>query len=333
MTPQRSILVTGGTGNLGKDLVPLLLNETAVKLVFTTRNAERLRASLPASATNTHVEEGEITDPIWVEDIIRKHAVDTVFLTIQGGGAELDTTLNFLDAMHRAGTVKQLVYVSLCGDLTSAAGIEALTRANSAGHVAVKIPIELKLKYTDYGWATTILGPSLFFSNDARSRTSTLKHGIFDEPLGPLGVSRVATADIALAARNIMFAPAGKYAGQKIQIGTHKLYTGADVAALWTRALGKTIQILGSEQDDMKKFEKEHAPLWGKAFARDVRLMYECLRVWESGMSGEGYERQVEVLGREATDYEGWVMEEGKVWLSKGETEMDDRERKSILRE
>ena len=313
MTSQRSILIIGGTGHIGQELAPLLLKETSTKLIFTTRNADALRKTIPTSATNAQIEQGNVTDPLWVESIIRKHAVDTVFLAITVNGDELITTLNTFDAMHRAGGIKQLIYISVCGNFADPAGLEALSRANSAGHIAAKIPIELKLKYADFGWSTTVLGPSMFFTNDERSKRGMLEDGIFDEPHG-LGFSRVSMYDIALAARNIMFSPPEKYAGRKIQIGSLHRYTGEEVAALWSKALGKEIKAWGSDVQSMQQFEDARAKLWGAGFARDIRLMYEAFQVWAFAMSEEEYRVQTEVLGKEAEGYEEWVMEVGKVW-------------------
>lgn len=312
MPAQRSILATAAAGNIGTELVPLLVKEANTKLVLPTRSAAKLQSSVPAStAQNVTIAEGDLTDPLWFEHLVTTHNVDTVFLCLQGGyGVELDTTLNLFDAMCRAGTVTQVVYVSICGDFVSPAGIEKLARNCGAGHMLVKIPIEARLKYGEYTWSTTVLGPSLFFTNDGRSKEALMERGLFDEPVERS--SRVSTRDIALAARNVIFAPKGKYAGQKIQLGTRKQYSRAEIADLWAQALGKEIRPWAGS---MEEFEKSHVSVWGKSFARDVVLMYENFKATGFGMSEDEYRRQVEVLGREADDYAGWVRGLGMEWL------------------
>ena len=312
MPAQRSILATAAAGNIGTELVPLLVKEANTNLVLPTRSAAKLQSSVPAStAENVTIAEGDLTDPVWFERLLTTHNVDTVFLCLQGGyGVELDTTLNLLDAMRRAGTVRQLVYVSICGDFVSPAGIEKLARNCGAGHMLVKIPIEARLKYGEYPWSTTVLGPSLFFTNDARSKEALMERGLFDEPVERS--SRVSTRDIALATRNVIFAPEGKYAGQKIQLGTRKQYSGPEIAELWAQALGKEVR---PWTGSMEEFERDHVSVWGKYFARDIVLMYENFKAMGFGMSEEEYGRQVEVLGREAEDYGGWVMEMGRKWV------------------
>lgn len=304
----RTILVTTASGNIGVELVPRLAREPNTKLVLLSRSADKLRSVVPSS-TSDHIaiEEGGIADPVWFESVLAKHAVDTVFLCFPGGGSELDTTINALDAMRRAGTVKQCVYVSICGDYFSPAGIEKLSRDCSAGHMLVKIPIERKLRHAEFPFATTILGPSLFFTNDRRARRALMERGVFDEPVH--NVSRVSPKDIALAARNVMFAPKGKYDGQKIQIGSKHSYSGKETADLWSKALGKEIKGLGEGPEALDQYEAEHMELFGPSFARDMKLMYESFHKMGFGMSEEEYKLQVEVLGKEAEDYGTWVGE------------------------
>lgn len=80
-------------------------------------------------------------------------------------------------------------------------------RTQPTMHVIVKATIEQKLKYGDYPWTHTVLGPTLFFSNNLRAKESMLKEDLFDEPLGKAGVSRISVPDIALAVRNTLLNP------------------------------------------------------------------------------------------------------------------------------
>jgi uncharacterized protein YbjT (DUF2867 family) len=317
MTSTPTILITAAGGNIGSILVPKLAHEQ-VQIVLPTSNAARLEKSL-SPASNVAIEEGSIKDPQWVEAIIRKHRVDTVFLCLTSHD-ELIIALNFFDAMKRAGTVKHLVYVSACGDFVSDAGLKYLMRTQSAMHVVVKSTIEQKLKYGSFPWTTTILGPTLFFSNDLRSKDSMLNEKNFDEPIGKAGVSRISLPDIALAAYNTLLNPT-KWAEKKIMLGSLRRFTGTETAALWSQALGRDIRI----EHEAEHYEAAY-PLWkrrafgldevmSKAWERDLRLMYEAFGEHGFGMSEEEHRLQVEVLGKQPDDYSQWVQEMGSQWV------------------
>jgi uncharacterized protein YbjT (DUF2867 family) len=285
MSSTPTILITAAGGNIGSILVPKLAQEQ-VQLVLPTSNAAQLEKNL-SPASNVTIEEGSIKDPQWVEAILRKHQVDTVFLCLTSHD-ELIIALNFLDAMKRTGTVKAT--------------------------------IEQKLKYGDFPWTTTVLGPTLFFSNDLRSKDSMLKEGFLDEPLGKAGVSRISVPDIALAAHNTLLNPT-KWAGKKIMLGSLRRFTGTETAALWSKVLGRDIKI----EHEAEHYEAAY-PLWkreafgldevmSKAWERDLRLMYEAFGEYGFGMSEEEHRLQVEVLGKEPDDYSQWVQETGAQWV------------------
>ncbi|KAM0708908.1 hypothetical protein Q7P35_002944 [Cladosporium inversicolor] len=317
MASTPTILITAAGGNIGSVLVPILAEEQ-VQLVLPTSNATCLAANfLPAS--NVAIEEGSIKDPQWVEAILRKHQVDTVFLCLTSHD-ELIVALNFFDAMKRAETVKHLVYVSACGDFVSYTGLQTLMRTQSAMHVVVKATIEQKLKYGDFPWTSTVLGPTLFFTNDLRSKDSMLNEGFFDEPLGKAGVSRISVPDIALAASNTLL-NRSKWAGKKIMLGSRRLFTGTESAALWSKALGREIRM----EQNPEHYETAY-PQWkrqafglddvmSKAWERDLRLMYEAFGGHGFGMSEEEHQLQVELLGKQPDDYSQWVQETGSQWV------------------
>lgn len=317
MASTPTILITAAGGNIGSILVPQLAQEP-VQLVLPTSNAARLESTL-SPASNVAIEEGSIKDPRWVEAILRKHQVDTVFLCLTSHD-ELIVALNFFDAMKRAGTVKHLVYVSACGDFGSDAGLQSLMRTQSAMHVVVKATIEQKLEYGDYSWTTTILGPTLFFTNDLRSKDSMLEEGFFDEPLGKAGVSRISVPDIALAARNALLNPT-KWAGKKIMLGSLRRFTDAESAALWSNALGREIRMEQSPEHYETAYPQWKRRAFGlddvmsKAWERDLRLMYEAFGEYGFDMTEEEFQLQVEVLGKQPDDYAQWVLEMGSQWV------------------
>lgn len=317
MSSSPTILVTAAGGNIGSLLVPLL-TEKETKLVLPTSNAARLEATLP-STPNVTIEEGSIKDPQWTEDIIKKHKIDTTFLCLTSPD-ELIVTLNFFDAAKRAGTVKHLVYVSACGDFVSENGLQTLMKQQSAMHVVVKATIEQKLKYGKLPWTTTILGPTLFFTNDLRTKDSMLADSFFNQPLGKAGLSRVSVPDIALAACNTLLNP-DKWAGKKIMLGSLRCFTGAEIADLWSEVLDREIRMendRGRWEDALSQVKANDfgmGAVMSKAWGRDLRLMLDAFGEYGFGMSEEEHDLQVEVLGKQPDDYVQWVKETGAQWL------------------
>jgi uncharacterized protein YbjT (DUF2867 family) len=317
MSSSQTVLITAAGGNIGSALIPKLLQHD-FKLVLPTSDAARLQTKFATNANSDRVtiESGSIKDAQWVQKILTKHAVDVVFLCLTGTD-ELFTTLNFLDAMRRAGQVKQLVYISACADFVSAKGVEDVMRTCSAAHVLIKSTIEKKLIHGAFPWQTTRLGPLLFVSNDLRSKESMLKDGVFDEPLGEKGVGRVFESDIALAACNAMLAPE-LWAGKKINIGSLRRYKGSEVAEMWSRAIGRTVSMSRGDDDGMSALEDRVETHGGQrdpsGWGRDLRLMYEAFGSVGYGMTEDEYESQIRLLGKEPEDYAEWVEETGKAW-------------------
>jgi hypothetical protein len=131
--------------------------------------------------------------------------------------------MNIFSALKRAPSVKHIVYLSACEDFTSS--LTSL-RGWIAAHGIVKSLAETALRELDTEKFTyTILGPSLFFENDRRQKMAILESGVYPEPLGKKGASRVSTEDIAEAVKIAVLDQGRKWNGKKIILGSRKRYT------------------------------------------------------------------------------------------------------------
>lgn len=97
------------------------------------------------------------------------------------------------------------------------------------GHVLVKTAVEQMLQlskvFREGGRTYTVLGPTLFFTNDLRAKETLMgPMGVYGEPIGTTGVSRVDVEDIALAVVKVAEDPE-KWNGKKVMIGSKELYT------------------------------------------------------------------------------------------------------------
>ncbi|KAJ5904461.1 hypothetical protein N7504_006844 [Penicillium tannophilum] len=313
----RTILVTAASGHIGQELLPLLQPLEATRVILPTSNAARLSASLPApaetSAASFIVEEGSVKDPAWFQGLLTRYEVDTVFLCLTGED-ELFTTMNCFDCLSRTKSVKHLIYLSACADFTSPEAAQSILQSCSAGHVLVKVLTEQKLVYGNLPFTWTVIRPALFFINDLRAKKSLLERGLYDEPLGEKGVSRVAPSDIALAVKNVFVDRSPKWAGKHVPIGSRRAYKGSDIASIWSDALGKEVDIYPANEDGFERFEQELGARANAAWGRDMRLMVETIAEQGFGMTEEGYQLQVELLGKIPEDYEAWVKDTASTW-------------------
>ncbi|RSM08920.1 hypothetical protein CEP52_004377 [Fusarium oligoseptatum] len=315
-------LITAASGHIGQRLVPLILaQDTRPTIILPTNNPDRLKSQLGSYGNDARVKvvHGNIQDPIFLETTMRAHGVTATFVCLTGEN-ELMVTLNFFDAMKRAETVKHLVYLSACTNFDLDAIQAGHLKDVTAGHVLVKHIIEAKLRYgllerdQPGGFSWTIIGPSLFFDNDLRSKGSMLKQGFIDEPLGNKGVSRADLADIALATANALQDDGRVWAGKKVMIGSLKTYTSTDTARLWSEALGAEITAAKSDEEGLAEFEKLYRTRVGSVWARDMRLMYEFFERNGFGMTEAEHQEQVKLLGKNPANYEEFIKKTAGEW-------------------
>ena len=316
-------LLTAASGNIGEHLVPLLLSQSSKPtVILPTSNSDRLNAQLQDNARHPRIKviQSDIKDPVSLESIIKEYGVTAVFVCLTGSD-ELMVTLNFFDALRRAETVKHLVYLSACGnfDLDDIKG--GALRNVAAGHVVVKPIIEAKLRHGQLlrrgqpgGFSWTIIGPTLFFTNDLRSKQNILNKGFFDEPLGSKGASRVDPKDIALAVANALQDDGQVWAGKKIMVGSLETYSNAAVEKLWGDALGKEITAAVSNEVGLSDFEQHFRKVRDPVWARDMRLMYEIFEAQGFGMTEAEYQDQVGLLGKAPASYELFVRNTAEAW-------------------
>lgn len=321
--PPKSILITSASGNIGRELIPLLLATTKdTTLVLPTSSSSRLSASLPKGTDTARlaIVEGAIADPVWLESTCKTHAVDSVFLNL-GGQDELFTTLGALDAFARAG-VKHVVYLSCAGEFTSPEGVAGMLRDYGSASVVVKVAVEQRLWYGGYPFKWTVVGPTLFFENDVRTKEVLLKEGFMPEPLGERGVSRVSCGDVARVVAKSVEDGGEKLALRKVNVGSLRRYTGREIEELWSKSLGREVRMGKGDEEGLRAYEESWAHIIpgtaGRSVGRDLNMM--C-RGWVKngyGPSEDEYRLLRAVLGKETDDYGEWVAQMGRKLKAEG---------------
>ncbi|ORY20198.1 hypothetical protein BCR39DRAFT_555426 [Naematelia encephala] len=295
-----TVFFTSASGNIGDSAVEQLLHDEYNRVILPTSNSSKLinKYENRPGYDRVSIEEGDISDPLWVDGLLRQHKVDSLFINLVGE-RELIISLNLLDCARKA-QISQIILLSIAGDL------QALP-PSLCQHMAVKKLLEEQVAHDRGHYRWTFLGPTLFFTNDERD--VILKHvlegGAYRQPHGA-GCSRVDVADIAYVIKKVVKDP-NLYHARKIDIGSRKAYTDDDVELIWSKAVGRSVKALRPTPQGLQSMEElwrgQVSPIWG----RDMRLMYEEFRDHPFTVSEQAYSELVEVLGREPARYEDFV--------------------------
>ncbi|KAA3447021.1 NmrA family transcriptional regulator [Mesorhizobium sp. SARCC-RB16n] len=283
-----TILVTGATGRVGRQVVQQLVKRGADVRALV-RDASK--ADFPAVV---EVVEGELLDI----DSLRKAfaGVGTLFLLNAVSGDEFTQALITLNIARESG-VERVVYLS---------AIHSDHFVN-VPHFAVKSGAERMIE--QMGFSATILRPAYFIDNELMIKDVIFNYGVYPMPIGAKGIAMVDARDIAeVAAVELVRrdqAP-GKLPIETINLVGPDTLTGSDVAAIWSDVLGRPVAYGG---DDPAGFEQNLANIMPKWMAYEMRLMAE--RYVTDGMLPEAgdVERLTEILGRPLHSYRTFAVE------------------------
>ena len=216
--------------------------------------------------------------------------VTTLFLLNAVTGDEFTQAIITLNVAREAG-VDRVVYLSVFG----------ADRAVNVPHCAVKSGAERMLEQMNFG--ATILRPTYFIDDEVMVKDVIVQHGIYPMPIGSKGVAMVDARDIAeVAAMELVRREAapGELPTETINLVGPDTLTGADVAAIWSDVLGRTVVYAG---DDPSGFEQNMATFMPRWMAYEMRLMAE--RYVSDGMIPEAGDRErlATLLGRPLHSY------------------------------
>jgi uncharacterized protein YbjT (DUF2867 family) len=283
------ILVLGGTGTVGSQVVRELLDEGAEVSVLS-RNAENA-AKLP---DGVNAEIGDLQDPETVRSVF--NGKEGVFLLNAVSPTETNEGLMAVNGARLAG-VKRIVYLS----------VPSIEDAPHLPHFGSKMPIEYAIKKSEIPF--TILRPNNFYQNDYWFKDVITGYGVYPQPIGSVGTSRVDVRDIAEVARKA-FSESG-HDGQTYHIAGPEALTGERTAEIWGEALGKTIAYGGDDLYAWEEQAKQMLPAW---MAFDFRLMYEHFQKEGMRATDEELDRLTKVLGHEPRRFEDFARETAEQW-------------------
>ncbi|WP_437915777.1 NmrA/HSCARG family protein [Sorangium sp. So ce302] len=283
-----SILVTGATGTVGRQVVEQLAKRGADVRALV---RDPTKANFPAGVA---VAQGDLLDV----DSLRSafSGVSTLFLLNAVVPDEFTQALIALNLAREAG-IERIVYLSV---------IHSDLYVN-VPHFAGKFAVERMIE--QMGYSATILRPAYFMNNDLTIKDVVTGYGVYPMPIGGKGLAMIDARDIGeiaaveLIRREQAAAPLPL---DRINLVGPDTLTGADAAAIWTEVLGRPISYPGDDTAGFEQNLRRFMPSW---MAFDMRLMSE--RFLTEGMLPEAGDvaRLTTLLGRPLRSYRDFAAE------------------------
>ena len=282
-----TILVTGGTGRVGTEVVKELLARGAPVRVLARKQPAQLQEGVEIAM-------GDLLDPVAVAKAFE--GVDKLYLLNAVTPDELTQGLIAVDLAKKM-KLKQIVYHS----------VYHAEYFKDVPHFAAKFAIESTLR--EFGLPFTIIAPNYFFQNDLSLRDLLTKAGIYPVPLGTAGISAVDVRDIAEAAAIVLTTEG--HLGKTYNLNGAEPVSGPAIAAIWSGLLGREVRYGGEDMDGFERQMRQNAPSW---LAFEIRLMFQGYI--ERGFAAEAGDvaTLTQLLGHPPRRYEEFARETVAVW-------------------
>lgn len=284
-----NVLVVGGTGTVGTKVVLELLGRRERPRVLT-RSGDTL-SRLP---TNVMGVIGDTAKPETLPPAFE--GVDSVVLITGLSPNEAAEGRAVVEATKKAG-VNRLVFLS----------VHDVEKCSAAPHFQSKIEIQAAIEASGLRWTTVM--PNNFFQNDLWFRQALMEHGVYPQPFGEVGLSRVDVRDIAEAIAAAATEPG--HDGQRYPLVGPDVLTATETAAIWSRHLGREVRYGGNGLEAWALQSKAFMPEW---MIEDFRIMYRFFQ--ENGLraSEADLRQQAKVLKHPPRRFEDFAQETAAVW-------------------
>lgn len=284
------VLVVGGSGTVGSQVTRQLLERGAQVRVMS-RSGDRNKLALPVEMVQGDLERPETLGPQF-------DGVDAMFLLNALSETETAQGLAAIETARNSG-VKKVVYMSVLMPRGS----------ESIPHFASKIPVEQAVRKSGLKW--TILRPNNFYQNDVGLRDAITGYGVYPQPIGDKGVTRVDVRDIADAAAHAFFDKG--HDGMIYPLNGPRAWTGEETARVYSENLGRDVRYSGDNLEAWGAQVRAFMPEW---LVRDLTIMYRFFQERGFQATPEEIETQRTLLGHDPRAFETFVWEVSAQWRS-----------------
>ncbi|GAB3918655.1 SDR family oxidoreductase [Larkinella terrae] len=277
-------LVIGGTGTVGSLIVQELLRhrQDVRVLVKTAEKAAILPDGVEAAV-------GDMDEPGTLPKAFE--GIDRVFLLNRQSPAEVAQGTYAVAAAKRAG-VRKIVYQS----------IHNVHTGDHIPHFHTKVAIEKAVIWSGLTYA--FICPNNFYQNDFWFKDGIVNHGLYTQPIGSAGLSRVDVRDIAEATARVLMTD--EFDGQRVALAGPDRLTGDSIAQVLTEQLGYEVRYAGNDLEVWATNAKQWLPGW---MVDDWVHMYRFFQTEGLKASSEQLDLLTHILGRAPRSYADFVRE------------------------
>lgn len=283
-----NILVVGGTGTVGSAVVERLAGGKEGVAVMS-----RSPQKAGAQAQGVRRVVGDLDRPDTLPPAFK--GVERLVLITPVSETEEKQGKAAVEAAKAAG-VGRIVFMS----------VHNVEKCPEAPHFASKVEVEKAIVAT--GIPHVVVMPNNFFQNDYWYKDVILGYGIYPQPFGGVGLSRVDTRDIADAIAAAV--TNDRHRGRYPLVGPDVL-TGEATAAAWSKHVGREVRYGGDDLEAWEKEARKGLPGWA---VDDFKIMYAFFQREGLEATPADLARQKELLGREPRRFDDFAGETAKQW-------------------
>jgi uncharacterized protein YbjT (DUF2867 family) len=214
------ILVTGAAGQVGRQVIAALKARGMRPRALVRRPEQAVRLE------GTEVRQGDFEDPRSLDAALE--GIERVFLVCTPTARLPELERNVISAAARA-RVELVVKGSLLGAEAGPIAFRAIHAESEAALAASGLPF-------------AVLRPNYFMQNTLQVAPAVAESGRYEDAAGGARLSMVDLRDVGEAAAAVLTGP--DHAGKTYHLTGAEALSGADVARLFSAALGRDVQVM-----------------------------------------------------------------------------------------